>query len=129
MRISDWSSDVCSSDLVAARPLFDDRLFVAFPEGEEPPPASISTDQIDERRLLLLEDGHCTKDHALAACNRPELRAEPTMLCTSLHTIVPTVDDGLAATLPPQMAIDADTHTTTRRTAHHPAPPPPPAPT
>src|SRR3546814_20778708 len=80
MRISDWSSDVCSSDLVAARPLFDDRLFVAFPEGEEPPPASISPDQIDERRLLLLEDGHCLKDHALAACNRPELRAEATMM-------------------------------------------------
>ena len=30
---------------------------------------------IDENRLLLLEDGHCLKDHALSACNRPELRA------------------------------------------------------
>jgi LysR family transcriptional regulator, hydrogen peroxide-inducible genes activator len=26
---------------------------------------------IDEGRLLLLEDGHCLRDHALAACNRP----------------------------------------------------------
>src|SRR3546814_2678060 len=107
MRISDWSSDVCSSDLVAARPLFDDRLFVAFPEGEEPPPASISPDQIDERRLLLLEDGHCLKDHALAACNRPELRAEATMMGTSLHTIVQMVDNGLGVNMLPQMAIDA----------------------
>ena len=32
---------------------------------------------IDENRLLLLEDGHCLKDHALSACNRPELRAQP----------------------------------------------------
>ena len=31
---------------------------------------------IDEDKLLLLEDGHCLKDHALSACNRPELRAE-----------------------------------------------------
>src|SRR3546814_2262509 len=61
---------------VAARPLFDDRLFVAFPEGEEPPPASISPDQIDERRLLLLEDGHCLKDHALAARRSEEHTSE-----------------------------------------------------
>jgi LysR family hydrogen peroxide-inducible transcriptional activator len=69
--------------------LFDDRLFVAFPAGEprEPPPL-ITPEAIDERRLLLLEDGHCLKDHALAACNRPELRAEAAMLGTSLHTLV-----------------------------------------
>src|SRR3546814_16490670 len=122
MRISDWSSDVCSSDLVAARPLFDDRLFVAFPEGEEPPPASISPDQIDERRLLLLADGHCLKDHALAACHRPELRAEATMMGTSLHTIVQMVDNGLGVTMQPQMAIDAGL-------LDHPrSPPTPPAP-
>ncbi|HVJ00088.1 MAG TPA: hydrogen peroxide-inducible genes activator [Sphingomonas sp.] len=111
---------------VAARPLFDDRLYVAFPEGEEPPPPSITPDEIDERRLLLLEDGHCLKDHALAACNRPELRAEATMLGTSLHTIVQMVDNGLGVTMLPEMALEAGilehTHVTARPlAAEHPA--------
>lgn len=88
--------------------LFDDRLFVAFPQGEMPSgKETVEADVIDERRLLLLEDGHCLKDHALAACNRPELRAEAAMLGTSLHTLVQMVDNGLGVTLLPAMAIDA----------------------
>jgi len=92
---------------VAAQELFDDRLFVAFqPTGQEPPSTILPAD-IDETRLLLLEDGHCLKDHALAACNRPELRAEATMMGTSLHTVVQMVDNGLGVTMLPEMAITA----------------------
>ena len=93
---------------IAHETLFDDRLFVAFPKGEKTNlPALVSSDAIDESRLLLLEDGHCLKDHALSACNRPELRAEAAMLGTSLHTLVQMVDNGLGVTLLPEMAIDA----------------------
>ncbi|AEI38275.1 MAG: LysR substrate-binding domain-containing protein [Zymomonas mobilis subsp. pomaceae] len=93
---------------IASVDLFDDRLYVAFPPGENTNlPDVITPDQIDEKRLLLLEDGHCLKDHALAACNRPELRAEATMMGTSLHTLVQMVDNGLGITLLPKMAIDA----------------------
>ena len=88
--------------------LFDDRLYVAFPGGQGIDPTQHVTAQvIDENQLLLLEDGHCRKDHALAACNRPELRAEATMLGTSLHTLVQMVDNGLGVTLLPEMAIRA----------------------
>ena len=88
--------------------LFDDALFVAFPKDDpRDPPATIDPASIDEHRLLLLEDGHCLKDHALAACNRPELRANATMIGTSLHTLVQMVDNGLGLTLLPAMAIDA----------------------
>src|SRR5215217_6337546 len=60
--------------------LFDDPLYVAFPRGEAPGEGAVEPSAIDETRLLLLEDGHCLKDHALSACNRPELRAEATMM-------------------------------------------------
>ena len=88
-------------------PLFDDRLFVAFPRGEAPADLSVAPGSIDENRLLMLEDGHCLKDHALSACNRPELRAEAAMMGTSLHTLVQMVDNGLGLTFVPGMAIEA----------------------
>jgi LysR family hydrogen peroxide-inducible transcriptional activator len=87
--------------------LLEDRLFVAFPPDAPEPPAQVSPSAIDEDKLLLLEDGHCLKDHALAACNRPELRAEAAMLGTSLHTLVQMVDNGLGMTMVPEMALDA----------------------
>jgi LysR family hydrogen peroxide-inducible transcriptional activator len=93
---------------VASHPLFDDRLFVAYqPQDMPSDPPTIPASLIDETRLLLLEDGHCLKDHALSACNRPELRAEATMLGTSLHTIVQMVDNGLGMTMLPEMALKA----------------------
>lgn len=88
--------------------LFDDDLFVAFPKDDpRDPPPSITPDLIDETRLLLLVDGHCLKDHALSACNRPELRASAKMMGTSLHTLVQLVDNGLGLTLLPDMAVKA----------------------
>ena len=98
---------------VEAEPLFDDALWVAFPPGENGSAgtalasAAITPKEIDQDRLLLLEDGHCLRDHALAACNRPELRAEAAMLGTSLHTMVQMVGNGLGVTIVPQMALDA----------------------
>ena len=88
-------------------PLFDDPLFVAFPRGEAPPASPVEVEAIDENRMLLLEDGHCLKDHALSACNRPELRAHAAMMGTSLHTLVQMVDNGLGLTFIPSMAIEA----------------------
>ena len=86
----------------------DDELYVAFPKDDpRDPPAEIPPAMIDEARLMLLEDGHCLKEHALAACNRPELRASATMIGTSLHTLVQMVDNGLGLTMLPKMAIDA----------------------
>jgi LysR family hydrogen peroxide-inducible transcriptional activator len=88
--------------------LFDDRLFVAFPPGmAEGLPERVTASAIDQDKLLLLEDGHCLKDHALAACNRPELRAEAAMLGTSLHTLIQMVDNGLGLTMVPEMAVRA----------------------
>jgi len=92
---------------IDSTPLFDDPLFIAYPNGEAPAGAAVAAADIDETRLLLLEDGHCLKDHALSACNRPELRAHAAMMGTSLHTLVQMVDNGLGLTFVPGMAIAA----------------------
>ncbi len=91
-----------------------DAFYVAFPKdffsGKDwprDPPDEVLPSLIDENRLLLLEDGHCLKDQALAACDRPELRASATMIGTSLHTLVQMVDNGLGLTMLPEMALDA----------------------
>ncbi len=85
-----------------------DALFVAFPKDDpRDPPEEILPELIDADRLLLLEDGHCLKDHVLSACNRPEMRASAAMIGTSLHTLVQMVDNGLGLTMLPEMALDA----------------------
>jgi LysR family hydrogen peroxide-inducible transcriptional activator len=92
---------------IDSAPLVEDALYVAFPAGEAPQGEVVDVGAIDESRMLLLEDGHCLKDHALSACNRPDLRAHAAMMGTSLHTLVQMVDNGLGQTFIPAMAIDA----------------------
>jgi LysR family hydrogen peroxide-inducible transcriptional activator len=91
---------------IAHEPLFEDRLLVAAPAGEVAS-LEVQPEDIGAGRMLLLEDGHCLKDHALAACNRPELRSSALMLGTSLHTLVQMVDNRLGVTLVPEMAVKA----------------------
>jgi LysR family hydrogen peroxide-inducible transcriptional activator len=90
---------------IAHEALFEDRLLVAAPADEVN--EEVRPEDIGAGRMLLLEDGHCLKDHALSACNRPELRSSAMMLGTSLHTLVQMVDNGLGVTLVPEMAVEA----------------------
>ena len=88
--------------------LFEDRFLIAFPPGAAAQlPEVVSAEAIDEDSLLLLEDGQCLKDHALSACNRPELRSGAAIMGTSLNTLVQMVDNGLGTTLLPEMAVEA----------------------
>ncbi|WP_244613520.1 hydrogen peroxide-inducible genes activator [Methylosinus sp. Ce-a6] len=57
--------------------------------------------------LLLLEEGHCLRDHALAACALEGARRNVAYQGTSLHTLAQMVANGLGVTLLPQMALDA----------------------
>ena len=88
--------------------LFDDPLVAAFPGAAgDDLPATVDGGALSEVELLMLEDGHCLKDHALAACNLPELRSGARMIGTSLHTLVQMVDNGLGVTILPEMAVTA----------------------
>lgn len=81
-----------------------DRLLLAD-RGEETGPTT--ADAIDPARLLLLEDGHCLKDHALAACHLAGRAPEARVIASTLHTLVELVEAGLGATLLPAMAVTA----------------------
>ena len=80
-----------------ACPIGVDRLLLAAREGEEA--------TVEGGRLLLLEDGHCLKDHALAACDLSTRAVEATLVASTLHTLVQLVDAGLGVTLLPEMAV------------------------
>jgi LysR family hydrogen peroxide-inducible transcriptional activator len=88
--------------------LFEDEFFLVFHPGDmiDPPPR-VAPSAIDDTHLLLLEDGHCLKDQALAACGRPELRADASHRGTSLVTLVQMVAGRLGQTLVPKLAMDA----------------------
>lgn len=93
---------------VQAEELFDDELVAALHETDEADvPDMIDPATMDGDHMLLLEDGHCLRNHALAACERPDLRGERAILGTSLHTLVQMVDNELGMTLLPQMAVEA----------------------
>ena len=65
-----------------------------------------STDLLDED-VLLLEDGHCLRDHALSICRLPSKRGGAAVTATSLPTLVHMVAGGLGVSLLPRLAIDA----------------------
>jgi len=65
---------------------------------------SIAADDIDSTRLMLLQEGHCLKDHALAACKLSHI-ASRNLSATSLSTLVQLVAGKMGSTLIPQMAL------------------------
>ncbi len=89
----------------------DDELLAAMPAGH--PLARLkSTDPaaLEDEDLILLEDGHCLRDHALAACGlKPPKTAagEEGFAATSLPTLVQMVSSGLGVTFLPAMAVNA----------------------
>ncbi len=86
--------------------LFDDPFHAAFHKDDLPgPDDTFFPDQIDNEKLMLLEDGHCFKDHAMAACNRLEQRSDLIIIGNSLGTLVQMVDNRLGVTLLPDMAL------------------------
>ncbi|MFC3052496.1 hydrogen peroxide-inducible genes activator [Kordiimonas pumila] len=87
-------------------PLFHDGFVAAYPKGMIQK-KTITTAELDSSRLMLLEEGHCLRDHALDACRLMGNKARRELSGTSLPTIVQMVAAGHGTTLLPQMAVDA----------------------
>jgi len=88
--------------------LFDDPFVVGLPRGHPlTKQVSIKAQRLWRENLLLLEDGHCLRDHALAACRLADRRVTEGFEATSLPTLVQMVDNGLGTTLLPILAVNA----------------------
>jgi len=89
----------------------DDELLAAAP-ANHPMAAStrVDPDSLRGDDLILLEDGHCLRDHALAACGLEPPRGvgdDETFAATSLPTLVQMIGSGLGVSFLPAMAVHA----------------------
>ncbi|MFT4090124.1 MAG: hydrogen peroxide-inducible genes activator [Asticcacaulis sp.] len=97
---------VCKDEIVAATP-------ADHPLAQQ---SEITPEALKSEELILLEDGHCLRDHALAACqwNTPGISDSQNpgggFAATSLNTLVQMVGSGLGVSLLPAMA--AESHLT-----------------
>lgn len=96
--------------------LFDDEFLLAVPADDpRPETATVAVDEIDQSRLILLEDGHCLRDQALAFCATARNRAlntggagAATFGASSLTTVIQMVAGGYGLTLIPRIAADVE---------------------
>ncbi|MGC1466801.1 MAG: LysR substrate-binding domain-containing protein [Pseudolabrys sp.] len=89
--------------------LFVDPFLLAVPAYDAPSGSGpVGLDDVDQRRLILLEEGHCLRDQALAFCAAPR-RDQPAGLgATSLATVMQMVANGYGVTLVPKVAADVE---------------------
>jgi LysR family hydrogen peroxide-inducible transcriptional activator len=95
--------------------LFDDLFLLAVPADDPRPEAvPIAAGAIDQSRLILLEDGHCLRDQALAFCATARGRdgaagvGAMTFGASSLTTVIQMVAAGFGVTLIPQIAAEVE---------------------
>jgi LysR family hydrogen peroxide-inducible transcriptional activator len=88
--------------------LFSEEFMLVRPrDGDDRPVPSI--DMLQNMRLLLLEEGHCFRDQALAFCKMNSSLPRESLDGTSLSTLVQMVGSGIGVTLIPEMAVPIET--------------------
>ncbi len=90
---------------VETMPLFNDAFLLACRDDTRwLDPAHFSIDRLAAESVLLLEDGHCLRDHALSACRLRNLDTVNRFAATSLLTLLHMIDNDLGVTFIPEMA-------------------------
>jgi LysR family hydrogen peroxide-inducible transcriptional activator len=89
-------------------PLFKDRFLLAMPAGERVPRRPLKADDVDQNRLILLEEGHCLRDQALAFCSGKQRETASAFGATSLTTVIQMVANGYGVTLVPEIATQTE---------------------
>ena len=104
---------------VESMPLFDDRFCLAVRQGSKAvDPENYRYNRLQAESILLLEDGHCLRDHALAACKIRNTEKVSRFAASSLLTLVEMVDADLGITFLPEMARDSALLRNTRVRMH-----------
>mgnify|MGYP003576152207 FL=1 len=86
----------------------DDEILAAAPVGHAlAGPGPIAPGSLKAEDLILLEDGHCLRDQALAAFDIEAPKGDDVFAATSLHTLVQMVSSGLGVSFLPEMAVRA----------------------
>ncbi len=85
--------------------LFEEPFWLAEPRTRKQPSSRpLKESELRGRHLLLLTEGHCLRDQALAICGIADRDAEGDFRATSLQTILQMVSAGLGSTLVPALA-------------------------
>lgn len=70
-------------------------------------PERFSPNKLNQESILMLEDGHCLRDHALSACSINRKDNISKFSASGLYSLIQMVDSDLGVTFIPQMAIDS----------------------
>src|SRR5262245_7051359 len=86
--------------------LFRDEFWFVAPEND---PAArekeIAVRKLDPKEVVLMEEGHCLRSHAIAACGPRRGGWEPRLEATSLFTLIQMVEGGMGVTLLPEITL------------------------
>lgn len=93
---------------LTARPILSEGMVLVQP-GDIAASTDLTARDLADLRLLLLEEGHCFRDQALAYCNLPTSGLRDGLEGSSLSTLVQMVGAGIGATLIPDMAVPVET--------------------
>lgn len=89
--------------------LWSEPFVIAMPGHETVKETHATLSDLSKHNIMLLEDGHCLRDHALAACRLQPSGQRKTFGATSLTTLIQMVQHGYGSTLLPAMAVDPQT--------------------
>jgi len=104
-------------------PLAEESFVLVRPAQDAAKPVP-SGEDLRRMRLLLLEEGHCFRDQALAFCNTPQSLPKDGLEGSSLSTLVQMVGVGIGVTLIPDMAVKVETRSANVAVARFPDPQP-----
>jgi LysR family transcriptional regulator, hydrogen peroxide-inducible genes activator len=89
-----------------AKPLFRDRFLIATSNNDiDVLTSPMTQEDVALERLLLLEEGHCLRDQALAVCSNVKQRQLVNYGATSMATLLQMVGHGMGLTLIPEIAV------------------------
>lgn len=85
--------------------IFEEELVLTYNKADQKCAEASSLDDLDNARLMLLEEGHCLRDHVLSACPIGDRKSDNRIKASSLPTLVEMVSSNLGYTLLPEISL------------------------